>query len=385
MLYVGIDVAKNKHDMAVVDSSGTILTKHFSFTNNRKGFTAFHIQLQHLIKETNEDIQIALEDTGHYSFNLLAFLRSNGYQVYSYNPLLIKEFAKSMSLRKTKTDKKDALTIARKLLSDFAPERFVSDANLQELKFLTRHRNRLSKKSSDLKVQYTRILDILFPELASMINTHNQCVYELLKQYPSPTKIRRARITSISKIKYLKSDVAIQIQEKAKETIGISSSSLELELIQVIEMIEHYNNQIKRVDKEIEQLMTEIDSPITTMTGIGSRLGSVILAEIRNIHNFKNPAQLQAFAGLEPSIHQSGQIDSAGKMVKRGSPHLRWALLQAARLAAIYSPKLRSYCQQKVSQGKHYNVAISHVAKKLIRIIFYLLKYNQPFDETRLV
>lgn len=127
--------------------------------------------------------------------------------------------------------------------------------------------------------------------------------------------------------------------------------------------------------------MAQIDSPIISVTGIGTRLGAVILAEIRNIENFSSPAQLQAFAGLEPSVKQSGDSDKTGKMVKRGSPHLRWAIIQAAKLAANYSPKLNEYLQKKLAEGKHYNCAISHVAKKLIRIIFYLLKNKQQFDK----
>jgi transposase len=127
-----------------------------------------------------------------------------------------------------------------------------------------------------------------------------------------------------------------------------------------------------------------MDSPLLSITGIGQRLGAIILAEIKNIRNFSSPAQLQAFAGLEPSIYQSGQMDNSGCMVKRGSHYLRYALIQAAKLICIYSPHFQAYLAMKRSQGKHYNVAVSHAAKKLIRIIYHLLKTNQTFDETKL-
>ena len=130
--------------------------------------------------------------------------------------------------------------------------------------------------------------------------------------------------------------------------------------------------------------MLEWDSPITSIAGIGNRLGTIIQAEIKNIHNFKNPAQLQAFAGLEPAIFQSGQMDNTGGMVKRGSTYLRYELIQVAKLICLYSPHFKDYLKLKITQGKHYNVAISHIAKKLIRIIFYLLKTNQSFDEAKL-
>lgn len=131
-------------------------------------------------------------------------------------------------------------------------------------------------------------------------------------------------------------------------------------------------------------MMVELDSPITSIVGIGNRLGVIILAEINNIHLFKNPAQLQAFAGLEPPIFQSGQMENKGRMVKQGSTYLRYALIQAAKLICVYSPYFKEYLKLKISQGKHYNVAVSHATKKLIRMIFYLLKTNQTFDDAKL-
>ncbi|WP_317913480.1 IS110 family transposase [Carnobacterium maltaromaticum] len=151
MLFVGIDVAKHKHDLAVLNSEGDIHLKHLQIQNNREGFTTLHTTLSQLSKDSNEDIRIAMEDTGHYSLNILTFLRSKGYQVFCYNPLLIKEFSKSTTLRKTKTDKKDSLTIAKKLLTDFSPEQFLADENKQELKYLTRHRQRIVKKTNRFK------------------------------------------------------------------------------------------------------------------------------------------------------------------------------------------------------------------------------------------
>ena len=161
MLYIGVDVAKNKHDVTVLNDKGQTVLKPLMIANSRAGFDLLHQSL----KQLNQDCLIALENTGHYAFNLLNFLHEHDYQVYTYNPLLIKEFAKSLSLRKTKTDKKDARVIALKLLSDPNREQFKHDKRQEELKILTRHLNRLKKKQTDWKVQYTRCLDIIFPEL----------------------------------------------------------------------------------------------------------------------------------------------------------------------------------------------------------------------------
>lgn len=392
MLFVGIDIAKNKHDICILDSLGTLLVKQLTISNTKEGFMTLHNQLSKLLAETGDKMKVGMEDTGHYSNNLLYFLRSNNYSTYSYNPYLIKEFAKSQSLRRTKTDKADARTIALKLMTDLQPEKFKIDEKAEELKVLTRHRNRFGQKQAELKMQFTRILDISFPELASSVgSTHSNYVYELLKSYRSPSKLSYGHLTSITtllaknsrgRIGRLK---AIELRELAKNSIGTNSFALELELKQVIQLIENYQSQLKIIDEEIKKLMDQMDSPILSIPGISYRLGSVILSEIRTISNFKTAAQLLAFEGMEPSVYQSGQFEGTGIMVKRGSPHLRWAMHNAARLVAQYSPTFRSYFEKKLAEGKHYNVALSHVAKKLTRIIFYLLKTDQTFDESRLV
>lgn len=308
-LFVGIDVSKHKHDLAILNENGEILSKNFQFANTYQGFQRLKEHLETL-KIPTSNLHIALEDTGHYADNLIAFLQKLGYPTFTYNPLLIKEFVKSLTLRKSKTDKKDALAIARKLLSDPTPERYIVESQILELKELTRYQNRLIQERSKNKTLYVRTLDIIFPELAKIVkNVHNQFVYELLSNYPTPQKIKRAHFHSLLKIKRLTADKVNQIQEAAHLTIGNSSLALQLEITQLIEMIRIQTNQINKVQAQINALMAKIDSPITSITGIGERLGAVILAEIKNIHNFRTPGQLQAFAGLEPSIYQSGTMD----------------------------------------------------------------------------
>lgn len=384
MLYVGIDIAKNKHDLACINETGEAMITNFRFANFYQGFHQLKLKLEQLSPIT-QDVQTALESTGHYNYNIIIFLRELGYNVFAYNPFIIKHFAKSQSLRKTKTDRKDALLIARKLCSDVTPEYYQTDKSMDELKELTRYQNRLIQSWSKWKNLYIRLLDIIFPELHRVVsNLHNHFVYELLTKYPSAQKIARARFLSLLKIKRLTADKAGQIQEIAKQTMGNASPALSLELVQLIESIQHYDKQINQVQEEINLLMIELNSPITSIPGIGSRLGAIILAEIKTIHNFKNPNQLQAFTGLDPAIYQSGQMDNTGHMVKRGSSYLRYVLIQAAKLISMYSPHFKTYLRLKICQGKHYNVAVTLVAKKLIRIIYHLLKNNQTFDEAKL-
>lgn len=395
MLYVGIDVAKYKHDIAILDSEGTLWVRHLQIDNTREGFTKLQATLTNLYQATGESIQIALEDTGHYCFNLLRFLRTQGYPTFSYNPLLIKEFARHHSLRKTKTDKKDALIIARKLREDTDKQLYDVQTNMTELKYATRNVSRLKDQCTKQKVNYTRLLDILFPELAPFLGSptakHDVFVYAILKEFPSPKKLEEAHLTRLgtlisksSRGRYGK-DLAMQIRQLAAQSIGSPSVALEFELLQTLDAIEYFTQLRKAADKEVEKLMHEIDSPILTIPGIGLTLGSTILAEIRSIDNFKSPNQLLAYAGAEPSVSTSGlkQTDS-GHMVKRGSSQLRWALHEAAKLTTRWSPTMKLYLDKKQSEGKHYNVAISHVVKKLVRIIFQLLKDNIPYDETKM-
>lgn len=385
MLYVGIDVSKHKHDFAILDQEGNIILKNKQFPNNRGGFMFLHKTLQQL----DEPYLIALEDTGHYAFNLFDFLLDKGYQTYTYNPLLIKEFVRSTTLRKTKTDKKDALLIALRLLSDPNRERFrTKDNTHSELKILSRHVSRLTESQTRAKIQYTRLLDILFPELPRAIkgkmNTHSQYVYKMFESYPSPAKIVSAGFDELLKIPHLTVKHALAILQAAEQSIGTTSEAKEFELLQTIQQLHFFQAQLKVAKQKVDELMEKNPSVITTVKGIGNRFASVILSEIGNIHTFKNPNQLLAFAGLEPAIYQSGQSNTVGKMVKHGSPHLRWALIQAASSVARYVPVFKAYLHLKLLQGKHWNVALTHVAKKLVRVLFYMLKYDRVFDESKL-
>lgn len=360
LIHVGIDVSQRKHDICIIHSDGTVLIEHLSVENNRKGFDTLCNAIDSQEGGSNKNnVRIALEDTGHYNINLLYFLRNKGYSVFTYNPLLIKEFAKSITLRKTKTDKKDAKLIARKLMSDDHSERFNADKDIIDLKFMTRNRNRLGQYQSESKIQYVRLIDLMFPEFPIYATSvHHKYVYALLKRYPSAKRICNAHLTALtstlstaSKGKIGKKE-AEEIRQLAKGSIGQVSKVLELEMTQTIETIEFYIGKIKKVDRQIDELMKSISSPITSIPGISNRLGSVIISEIKNINNFRSPSQLLAFAGMEPSINQSGKHDGKGKMVKRGSSSLRWALHQAARLIAIHSPLFRAYFTKEIKRRK---------------------------------
>ena len=386
MIYVGIDVAKHKHQVAIIDDEGGIYEDDLVILNDRLGFQKLDAIICRIQNQTGQKCKLAMEDTGHYNAPILQFLRRNNYQVYCYNPILVKEFSKVHTLRKTKTDKADALVIAKMVMGDFEKREHSQDRHTEELKELTRYRSRLGKHQSLLKVQYTRILEKSFPELATYGQVrYSDYMMRLLKKYPSPRRIALAHETTLFKLLGVNNSriKPEKLKQLAKDSVGCYSSITEFELTQTIQQIHLYDKQIKEVDKKIQEMMDTLDSPIVTIPGISYRLGSIIIAEIGDILKFHNPGQLLAFAGMEPSIYQSGSYQGTGKMVKRGSPQLRWAMYHASRLVAIYSPTFKKYYEKKLLEGKHYNVVLSHVAKKLIRVIFHLLQTGQSYKEIK--
>ena len=384
MFLVGIDVAKDKHDCFICDSEGNVLKDVFTFSNDREGFNL----LLSFMPTSSENVKVGLEATGHYSLNLINFLIDNGYSPVVFNPLQINLFRKAHTLRKTKTDKIDAKLIALMLSSSDAKPHLDLSYHVMELKSLTRYRSRLKDQLARLKISLARIVEIVFPELEDCVYSINQkSTMALLHEFPSKELIANAHLTRLTNVlkdnsrgKYSK-DKALEIRDVAINSIGTSSDASSFELVQTIDMINFYSSKIDELDAKIKDIMIELESPILSIPGISYNLGSIILAEIVDINRFDTPAQLQAFAGLDPATHQSGKFIATGvSMVKRGSPYLRWAILNASRLIAMRDPCFKDYYQKKRKEGKHHFVALTHVAKKLIRVIFKLLKTNSQFS-----
>ena len=384
MFLVGIDVAKDKHDCFICDSEGNVIKDVFTFSNDREGFNL----LLSFMPTSSENVKVGLEATGHYSLNLINFLIDNGYSPVVFNPLQINLFRKAHTLRKTKTDKIDAKLIALMLSSSDAKPHLDLSYHVTELKSLIRYRSRLKDQLARLKISLDRIIEIMLPELEDCVYSINQkSTMALLHQFPSKELIANAHLTRLTNVlkdnsrgKYSK-DKALEIRNVASNSIGTSSDASSFELVQTIDMINFYSSKIDELDAKIKDIMIELESPILSIPGISYNLGSIILAEIVDINRFDTSAQLQAFAGLDPATHQSGKfIATDVSMVKRGSPYLRWAILNASRLIAMRDPCFKDYYQRKRKEGKHHFVALTHVAKKLIRVIFKLLKTNSQFS-----
>lgn len=388
LIYVGIDVASRKHDCCILNRDGSALFENFTFTNDRNGFETLISNIVSLKSASGSlNVKIGLESTGHFSTNLTNFLIGQGFEVTTFNPLHVNLYRKAQTLRKTKTDKSDARFLAAMLFSDDTKPYSPASYHISELKVLTRHRFRLLSIRSKLKTSYNRQLTILFPELHTAVwSIHQNSCLALLSQFPSAQAIAQCHLTRLTSLLAEASqgrygrEKAIQIRELAKVSIGSCSPALSFELVQTIQTVRFLQTQISAIDARIREVMVALDSPILTVPGISYTLGAIILAEVGDITRFATPAKLLAFAGLDPSTYQSGKFSAnSTPMVKRGSSYLRWALINAARLIAMRDPTFKSYMAKKKSEGKHQFLALSHVGKKLVRVIFSLLKNNSIF------
>ena len=387
MIYVGIDVAKNKHDCFITNSEGEVLFKPFPIPNNREGFESLFQRIESVSDDLTK-VKVGLEATGHYSYNLLGFLLDKGLTTYVINPLHTNLYRKSLSLRKTKTDKVDARTIASMIMSDVNLKSY-SDTSYrnEELKSLTRYRFDKVKERAKLKQSVSRLVCILFPELENLVPTlHIASIYALLSEFPSANAIASAHLTRLavllsksSKGRYDK-DTAFMLREAARNSIGSSMPAKSLELKHTIKLISELNAEIEEIESEIQSIMDKMDSPILTIPGISYRMGAMILAEIGDFSRFDSPDKILAYAGMSPSTYQSGQLHNCySHMEKRGSRYLRYALYNAAKYVCYWDETFGAYLAKKRAEGKHYNVALSHAVKKLVRTIYAMEKSGQPY------
>ena len=387
MIYIGIDVAKDKHDCFITNSDSEVLFKAFTIFNNLDGFNDLYQKIESVMDDVTK-VKVGLEATGHYSYNLLGYLIDKGLPTYVINPLHTNLYRKSLSLRQTKTDKVDARTIASMLMSDVNLKSY-SDISYhnEELKSLTRYRFDKVKERAKLKSSVSRLVCILFPELEKLVPTlHMASVYAMLSEFPGAKQVADAHLTRLTNLlsesakgRYGK-ETAIAFRNAARTSIGSNMPAKSLELKHTIKLIRELTSDIDEIEHEIKLIMDEINSPILSIPGINYRMGAMIIAEIGDFNRFDSPDKILAYAGLSPSTYQSGQLDGAySHMEKRGSRYLRYALYNAAKYVCHWDPTFAEYLAKKRAEGKHYNVAISHAVKKLVRVIYHLEKTNQQY------
>lgn len=387
MYYVGIDISKYKHDCFICTETGEVIQENLSFANTNEGFC----ELLNLLKslDNSKKIRIGFEATGHYGMNLKLFLEKNNYSFMEFNPALVKKFIAGQTLRRTKTDKKDAIQITKYLISvDYKPHP-TQFYHKYSLKSLTRLREKLVKQRSYYEVQITNTLDIIFPELKPAFNnSFSATLFFILNKYKTAEKIANMRdynsIKNVSRGKFSYAKF-LKIKELAKNTVGECNDVFEFELSSLLTLHSTIQKEIKELENKIEKIIKELDPPTLSIKGIGIISCAGIIAEFGDISRFKSADAMVAFAGLEPSISESGTESYTGKMVKHGSGHLRYYLMNVAEYVFLHEPIFTEYYYKKRNEGKCHRVVCNHIAKKLIRIIYKLETENIKFNSSKCI
>ena len=382
MYYIGIDISKFKHDCAVIDDVGDVITPSWSFTNDHEGFSQFKELLDSLGTET----RIGLESTGHYGMNLKLFLESIGFSFMEFNPLLINRFVKSKSLRKTKSDSIDCMMIARYLMTvEYRPYPSLL-YHTEKLKSLTRFRDSLIRQRSRQLVELTNILDKVFPEFKPFFSGRfSVTALHILSNYSSPEKISNMNSKSyealrkLSRGRFSTVDFA-KLKQLAKNTVGSTEDYLLQEMQIVLELYSKLDSMIDETERSIKECISDMNPPMLTVPGIGIESAAVMLAEFGDFSKFDNASQMLSFAGIEPGYFQSGTSETTSKMVKHGSSYLRYTLMNCAQTVVNYEPTFAMFYAKKRAEGKPHRVALSHVVKKLLRVVYTLQTKNIAYD-----
>ena len=398
--YVGIDVSKFKHTVAIIDQNGEIRKKSFDISNSREGFDSLLNELGLL--GLKEQIKIGMEATGHYMNCLVRCLVSNGYQVQIYNPSLIAKFRDSEAVNLAKTDNLDALLIAKYV----ATHLFTSSPQISyligEIRKISRAKYFLIGDKTACYNRLLRYLDEVFPEFVGFFNkkedgsraSRGRSIFEsptirwLLREYTSPQKMAKTRIETGETLRRMsKGSISFnrfnQLRELAKNSIGYSTEVDEQIIRNLIYQVRIINEKLDNLNEMLEPLMEKLNSPILSIPGIGMNLAAMIIGEIGDISRFDNPEKLIKYAGLDVKIYQSGTINHRGHIRKRGSPILRYALALSVQKLRIHSPVFSEYYYSKLHQGKATNVAIIATTRKLIRVIWKMMTTNQVFDNLK--
>ena len=383
LYFVGIDISKYKHDCCIISVADQQVISKFTFKNNKDGFSELLTALQSL--SSPEDIRIGFESTAHYALNLELFLEKAHHSFMEVNPVLISEYKKSTTLRRTKTDRVDCESIARWLMTVEYKPHSKGFYHAYSLKSLTRLRDKLIRQRSFYLVKITNVLDHTFPEFKPFFNERfSKTALYLLENYGSAEKMARMNTASYEKLRSLSRgkfspQQFLTLKSLAANTVGVNNSIFDTELSSLLTLYKATNEQIGILETQITELIEEVHPHYMSIPGIGPISAAVIYAEYGDISNFSKPSQMLAFAGLEPGVNDSGTESHGGRMVKRGSSQLRYVLMNSALPLIRFDMTFAAYYAKKRAEGKPHRVALSHVTKKLVRVIFALERQNTDF------
>jgi transposase len=388
-LFVGIDIAKDSSTGHGLDGKGESLFA-MAFPMGIEGFSKLLDTLKGNCGDLSEVI-VAMESTACYHVNLFSFLTSKGVHTVVLNPLLISNFAK-LSLRKTKTDKKDARTIAQFVMihKDSISQLSVSQ-DLQDLRDLARERESLCHQISANKTEIKRLIQTLFPELGSICNLTTKVMLDFLQEFPSARLVKTAKPKAIgnalnrkgvgTRLTYTAEDL-IQAAQTSVATVSPAKEMILRGKVSTLQHLEQRRDELTKVLTECcKSMMIEDLEIITSINGIDTGTATTFLAEIGTISNFPSCKNLIAFAGIDPTVYRSGKYEGSGRISKRGNRHLRRVIWLMTVNVIQHSGTFRSHFMRRRETGQPYKKAVFATAHKLVRVIFALLSQRTFFKE----
>ena len=388
MIIVGIDIAKRSHEACLINESGTMLGKTFSFPNSHAGVELLLKQ----VRKYNLDSQpvvFGMEATGHYWLALYSRLIQDGFTVHVVNPIQ-SDSLRNFYIRQTKTDQVDSFLVAKVIRFGRFSQTLLAEPDLIALRQLCRYRFSLVDQISDVKRKVICLLDQVFPEYESIFSDlFGTSSRQMLAEFSSPEEFLAVDTEKLASLLQRASrghfgmHQAQRLQDAARHSFGVKlgSDALTFELRQLIAQINFLENQLAELAEHISRHYEKFDCVLHTSPGVGKVLAAIILSEIGDIHRFASPGKLVAFTGIDPSIKQSGGfIGTHSHMSKRGSPYLRRAIWLAAFATSKYNPVLSAFYQKKRSEGKAHGTSLGAVSRKLLYTIFALLKSGQAYD-----
>ena len=387
MYIVGIDIGKNHHEASIVSPEGKQIGRSLRFATTHKGADSL---MRFIFKNIgNSPCVFGMEATGHYWYPIYSFLKAKGYTIYVINPIQSDSLRK-MYIRQTKNDSIDSFLIAEVIRFGQFGTTSMADENILAMRQLCRYRDSVISSRTEIKLRIGTIMEQIFPEYEKQFSSlWVSTSMGILEKYLTPENIENAPIDELFEIIKDKSHnrltkaKAISIKEAAADTFGIkiAQDAFSFQLKQLIDRMNFLDKQIEALDCQILEYYEKFDCYLHTIPGIGIIGAATILAEIGDISRFKNSSALVAFAGIDPTVRQSGEFNSThNHMSKRGSPYLRHAIFLAATTCSFHNSPLNAYYKKKRDQGKHHLTATGAVARKLTTIIYAVLRDSKPYE-----
>lgn len=389
MIYAGVDIAKADHVIAAVDETGAEVARPMAFKNTEAGFERCVAWLES-IAQTEDDVFVGMEATGHYWMACFAYLAAAGYRACVVNPMQVSAMRKLKGLSGVKNDRIDSLLIAETLRQGNYDETRLATDEVQALKQLTRYHQGLKQELATVKTQAICVLDAYFPEYAGLFSDmFGAASLKVLSECPTPSEVARKRASSIAKMLSegshgrLGADRAARVKAAARSSVGIrlGEDAASFQIKTMVSQIEFLNATIAKVEREVEGLLERIEPNITTIPGVSITTGAQIVAEIGDVKRFKNAASIVKYAGLNSGVDESGKFSAEGvPITKQGSPYLRRSLWLAANRARQFDPRLKAFYDKKRREGKPHRVAVTACARKLCHVVYAVMRDGEPYD-----